>query len=68
MGNKSKRKAKHNSEYTGDEPVETCCEGCQKLADDIGASLKQYARDNPGSMALWCLGVGFVLGWKLKPW
>lgn len=34
------------------------------LMDYISA----YARDNPGSAALWCLGVGFVLGWKLKPW
>ena len=30
--------------------------------------LKQYARDEPVSFALWAFGVGFVLGWKLKPW
>ena len=30
--------------------------------------LKQFAEENPTSAALWCLGVGFVLGWKLKPW
>ena len=29
---------------------------------------RQYAREKPGVVALWCLGVGFVLGWKLKPW
>lgn len=28
----------------------------------------EYARQNPGSAALMCLGVGFILGWKLKPW
>jgi len=28
----------------------------------------QYARKKPGSAALISLGVGFVLGWKLKPW
>jgi hypothetical protein len=27
-----------------------------------------YAREKPISMALWALGIGFVLGWKLKPW
>jgi hypothetical protein len=25
-------------------------------------------RKHPESAALWCLGIGFVLGWKLKPW
>ena len=24
--------------------------------------------DNPGYAALACIGVGFILGWKLKPW
>ncbi len=30
--------------------------------------LKSYARERPDVAALWCLGIGFVLGWKLKPW
>jgi hypothetical protein len=30
--------------------------------------LRTYGRENPESLALWCLGIGFVLGWKLKPW
>jgi hypothetical protein len=30
--------------------------------------LRKYGRENPESLALWCLGIGFVLGWKLKPW
>ena len=29
---------------------------------------REYARNKPESTALWCLGIGFVLGWKLKPW
>jgi len=32
----------------------------------------EYARTcvraNPEAAALWCFGIGFVLGWKLKPW
>ena len=36
--------------------------------NDIVMFARQYARENPGVVALWCLGVGFVLGWKLKPW
>lgn len=35
-------------------------------------TLLQTARDairrNPEAAALWCFGIGFVLGWKLKLW
>jgi len=37
-------------------------------APDLVSYLKQYAEDHPKEAALWCLGLGFVLGWKLKPW
>jgi len=36
--------------------------------DDFLEYAIQYARENPGTAALWCFGVGFILGWKLKPW
>jgi len=29
---------------------------------------REYARERPGVVALWCLGIGLVLGWKLKMW
>ena len=35
---------------------------------DLVEYLKEYARENPEVTALWCFGIGFVLGWKLKPW
>ncbi len=31
-------------------------------------SLEDYARAKPVSFALWSFGIGFALGWKLKPW
>jgi hypothetical protein len=34
----------------------------------LGAHLLEFARENPASAALWCFGIGFVLGWRLKPW
>ena len=37
-------------------------------AEDLAAYLKAYARERPDVAALWCFGIGFVLGWKLKPW
>lgn len=36
--------------------------------NDIVELARQYAREKPGVAALWCLGIGFVLGWKLKIW
>ena len=29
---------------------------------------QEYRRERPGVVALWCFGIGFVLGWKLKLW
>lgn len=37
-------------------------------AADLLEYMKDYARENPEVAALWCLGIGFILGWKLKPW
>jgi hypothetical protein len=30
--------------------------------------VEEYARNNPLRFGMWALGIGFVLGWKLKPW
>jgi ElaB/YqjD/DUF883 family membrane-anchored ribosome-binding protein len=39
-----------------------------EATQDMMEAVTEYARENPGYAALICLGVGFVLGWKLKPW
>jgi hypothetical protein len=46
------------------EPVEQA----RGMLDDTLSYLRDYAREKPETAALWCLGIGFVLGWKLKPW
>ena len=38
------------------------------VADSALSSFREYAKAQPETVALWCLGIGFVLGWKLKPW
>jgi hypothetical protein len=43
-------------------------EEATEVAADVLDYLKEYAREKPEVAALWCLGIGFVLGWKLKPW
>ena len=40
----------------------------ERLASDALDRMKDYVREHPTSFALWALGIGFVLGWKLKPW
>lgn len=36
--------------------------------DDVINFVRDKAHENPEKFALYCLGVGFILGWKLKPW
>ena len=38
------------------------------LVDDLMIYLRRYAREKPESVAYACFGIGFILGWKLKPW
>ena len=40
----------------------------ETASNELMYYLQQYARENPTSAALWCFGIGFVMGWKLKPW
>jgi len=35
---------------------------------DLVKHLGEFAKENPTGAALWCFGIGFVLGWRLKPW
>ena len=37
-------------------------------AQDAAAVFQNYAKERPDVVAFTCLGVGFILGWKLKPW
>ncbi len=36
--------------------------------DDLVIYLREYARERPEVVALTCFALGFILGWKLKPW
>jgi hypothetical protein len=38
------------------------------IAEDAIRYVRDHVRENPENAALWCLAIGFVLGWKLKPW
>lgn len=40
----------------------------KQVGGDLVNYLVEYARRNPTRAAMYCLGAGFLLGWKLKPW
>jgi hypothetical protein len=40
----------------------------ETMASDVLDQVKDYAHEHPAAFGLWALGIGFVLGWKLKPW
>lgn len=44
------------------------CNWAESTIHSVVNSLEDYARAKPLSFALWTFGVGFALGWKLKPW
>ena len=35
-------------------------------SQDIGRRLLDYARQKPDIAAMWCFGLGVVVGWKLR--
>lgn len=62
MNEQQSHSATHNAQNTG-QPYEKL-----RPSTDVVKYFQHYARERPGVVALWCLGIGFVLGWKLKPW
>jgi len=46
------------------EPLEACLQTTKSALEHF----REYQRERPEIVALWCFGIGFVLGWKLKPW
>ena len=55
-------------QHQAEELLDQAKEAVRKPASDVIESLRDFAHKNPESAALWCLGIGFVLGWRLKPW
>jgi hypothetical protein len=59
----SNRTVRHQAEEVAKE-----LENPKQIANDMVDYMTTYMKENPGYAALACIGVGFVLGWKLKPW
>ena len=46
------------------EQVDACLQTTKSALEHF----REYQRERPEIVALWCFGLGFVLGWKLKLW
>ncbi len=57
-----------SAQETAGEMLDKAKEAIRQPAGDVIESLREYVHKSPESAALWCLGIGFVLGWRLKPW
>ncbi len=44
------------------------CEMERSVLCDLQCYAREYVQQQPEKAALICIGVGFILGWKLKPW
>ncbi len=42
--------------------------GLDARTEEVLEAFSRYTRDHPIPVVLGALGIGFVLGWKLKPW
>lgn len=58
--NYTREKSAHPRNMRDERPLEP--------VHDALCYLREFARQKPEIAALTCLGIGFVLGWKLKPW
>jgi hypothetical protein len=61
-------KTNRNSKEKLESSAQEAALDAKQVTNDFVEYLTDYARENPGTAALWCLGIGFVLGWKIKPW
>jgi hypothetical protein len=43
-------------------------ENQMSVTEAAWVQLREYARERPEMVILWSFGIGFILGWKLKPW
>jgi len=48
--------------------AQPACEKQTSILCDLQCYSRNYVQQQPEKAALICIGIGFILGWKLKPW
>ena len=46
----------------------TLAANAEGVGENMLDKIEDFARANPISFGLYALGIGFILGWRLKPW
>ena len=65
----TQNRVERNSEsHTSSRAHQLGCETQLSVLSDLQCYTREYVQQQPEKAALICLGVGFILGWKLKPW
>jgi hypothetical protein len=59
--------AKHEQNRAGNQMTQSLGTIGQPM-NDMLEYFREYAREKPEAAMLWCFSIGFLLGWKLKPW
>jgi len=54
--------------YAAEPGQRSASESEMRPYEDFMSYLREYTRERPEVVALTCFAIGFVLGWKLKPW
>lgn len=63
--NRAERNPESHANGGGGKPA---CEKEMSVLCDLQCYTREYVQQQPEKAALICIGVGFLLGWKLKPW
>jgi hypothetical protein len=63
----NKQATLHKNAARADAPA-AASSGDLKVVESAFELFREYSRERPEVVALWAFGIGFVLGWKLKPW
>lgn len=65
--NTAQETQKTNGQKASESAMEKPMAELKDVADAAFQGFCEYAKSKPETIALWCLGIGFVLGWKLRP-
>jgi hypothetical protein len=57
-----------SQQTTREEAMATRTQADMRPVEDLVQYVREYTRQRPDTVAIACFAVGFILGWRLKPW
>jgi uncharacterized protein YijF (DUF1287 family) len=59
---------RRSQQMARDEAMATRTQADMRPVEDLVQYVREYTRQRPETVAIACFAVGFILGWRLKPW